>query len=142
MLKALLGAGLFGYSNLWNPARYVQKRNTRKNRISSRWTRAACSHGSESGNLFLHLIPYKRLPRQQITVRITQVIPVNGEIFRQASSHCTYPHTATASTLENIQPLSSNPRNILDVTGINTSPNRNSISHQVKNAKKSEPRSQ
>ena len=92
--------------------------------------------------LFLHLIPYKILPRQQIIVIITQLMPVNGVIFKQASSHCTYPHTATASTLENIQPLSSKPMNILNVTGINTSPSRHIISHQVKNVKKSEPRSQ
>ena len=92
--------------------------------------------------LFLHLIPYKILPRQQITVMITQVIPVNGVIFKQASSHCTYPHTATASTLENIQPLSSKPLNIRDVTGINTRPSRHIISHQIRNVKKSEPRSQ
>ena len=100
------------------------------------------TQGREFVILFLHLIPYKILPRQQITVMITQVIPVNGVIFKQASSHCTYPHTATASTLENIQPLSSKPINILDVTGINTSPSRHIISHQVKNVKKSEPRSQ
>ena len=84
----------------------------------------------------------KYCPRQQITVMITQVIPVNGVIFKQASSHCTYPHTATASTLENIQPLSSKPLNIRDVTGINTRPSRHIISHQIRNVKKSEPRSQ
>ena len=47
-------------------AKYVQKGDTRKNRISSRLTTglSLCSHGSESENLVLaHLIPYKRLPK-------------------------------------------------------------------------------